>query len=122
MNRLLSIKGFTAAVQYDPEIELFRGEFLGLRGGADFYAPDEAELHTEGERSLRVFLRLCAEDGAEPRRDFTGRIALEVSPDLHERLSVLAEASGRDLQDWLREILQQKAAEEGSPPRPDGPA
>ena len=114
MNRLLSIKGFTAAVQYDPEIKLFRGEFLGLRGGADFYAPDEEALHREGECSLQVFLKMCAQDGAEPRRDFTGRIALDVSPNLHERLSVLAEASGKELQDWVREILQQTVEQAGT--------
>lgn len=36
---------------------MFRGEFVGLNGGADFYAKDIDSLHKEGEISLKVFFR-----------------------------------------------------------------
>ncbi len=107
MNRLMEIQGYTAVVTYDSEIGLYRGEFLGLRGGAEFYAPSREALPLEGERSLEVFLKMCARDGAEPRRSFSGRIELDVSPDLHERLACLAEASGEPLAEWLRALLKQ---------------
>ena len=29
--------GYKAVIAYDPEIEMFRGEFVGLNGAADFY-------------------------------------------------------------------------------------
>jgi predicted HicB family RNase H-like nuclease len=29
---------YEAVISYDPEIQLFRGEFVGLNGSADFYA------------------------------------------------------------------------------------
>ena len=32
--------GYKAVIAYDPEIEMFRGEFVGLNGAADFYASD----------------------------------------------------------------------------------
>ncbi len=35
---LLEIEGYQATIQYDSEIEMFRGEFIGLTGGADFIA------------------------------------------------------------------------------------
>lgn len=31
------IDGCRAIIQYDPDIEMFRGVFTGLNGGADFY-------------------------------------------------------------------------------------
>ncbi len=34
----MNIDGYCAIIKYDPEIEMFRGEFSGLNGGADFYA------------------------------------------------------------------------------------
>ena len=40
MKNTMIINGHRAVIQYDPEIELFRGEFIGLNGGADFYAAD----------------------------------------------------------------------------------
>lgn len=40
MKNLMKINGYSAVVQYDPDIEMLRGEFVGLNGGADFYAKD----------------------------------------------------------------------------------
>ena len=48
-------------IRYDPEIEMFRGEFLGLNGGADFYACDIEGLRKEGSLSLKVFLEMFDE-------------------------------------------------------------
>lgn len=58
---VLDIDGHRAAITFDPEILLFRGEFLELSGGADFYAGTVAALHEEGRNSLRVFLEMCRE-------------------------------------------------------------
>ncbi|STY64445.1 Uncharacterized protein encoded in hypervariable junctions of pilus gene clusters [Mannheimia haemolytica] len=38
MRNIMDINGYKAVIAYDPETELFRGEFIGLNGGADFYA------------------------------------------------------------------------------------
>ena len=46
----------------------FRGEFIGLSGGADFYAETILALAAEGRASLRVYLDLCREKGVEPFR------------------------------------------------------
>lgn len=67
MRNTMEIEGYRAVIQFDPDIDLFRGEFVGLNGGADFYAPDVAGLRREGAASLKVFLDMCREDGVEPR-------------------------------------------------------
>ncbi|CAH9018757.1 type II toxin-antitoxin system HicB family antitoxin [Candidatus Nitrosacidococcus sp. I8] len=68
MRNILNIDGYSAVVTYDPEIEMFRGEFIGLKGGADFYASSAQELKTEGKNSLDVFLAVCQERGIEPKK------------------------------------------------------
>ena len=40
MKNIMNINGYDAVINYDPEIEMFRGEFINLNGGADFYAAD----------------------------------------------------------------------------------
>ncbi len=40
----MEINGYKAVIQFDPDIDMFRGEFVGLNGGADFYAHDVAGL------------------------------------------------------------------------------
>lgn len=62
---IMEIKGYRAVVQDDPDIDMFRGEFVDLNGGADFYAKDIDSLRKEGEISLRVFLDMCQEDDTE---------------------------------------------------------
>ena len=34
---VMTVDGYSAKIEYDPEIDMFRGEILGLTGGADFY-------------------------------------------------------------------------------------
>lgn len=68
MNNTMEIDGYKAVIQFDPEIDMFRGEFVSLNGGADFYAPDVSGLRKEGATSLKVFLEMCEEDGVEPPR------------------------------------------------------
>ena len=38
MNNVVEINGEKAVIAFDPEIQMLRGEFVGLNGGADFYA------------------------------------------------------------------------------------
>ena len=47
MNNVMIIDGHKAVIRYDPETEMLRGEFIGLNGGADFYADNVADLHRE---------------------------------------------------------------------------
>ena len=43
----MTIDGVKAVITYDSDIDMFRGEFLGLNGGADFYAQDAEGLRRE---------------------------------------------------------------------------
>jgi predicted HicB family RNase H-like nuclease len=106
MKNVMTIGGRHAVIAYDPEIDMFRGEFVDLSGGADFYAADVEGLRREGEASLRVFLGMCAEDGVEPFRSFSGRFNARVSPELHADIAAAAVASGKSLNQFLVETLE----------------
>ena len=62
----MTIDGYEARIEYDADIQQFRGEILGLNGGADFYGGDADELREAFGLSLAVFLSLCQEKGIEP--------------------------------------------------------
>lgn len=66
MTNTISVDGYRAVIQYDPDLKMFRGEFVGLNGGADFYASEVVGLKREAAKSLDVFLDMCREDGVEP--------------------------------------------------------
>ncbi|AFI88535.1 type II toxin-antitoxin system HicB family antitoxin [Pectobacterium parmentieri] len=62
--------GHPAVIAFDSEIEMFRGEFIGLNGGADFYAYSVDELKKEGATSLAIFLlAVCPRWRGERKKD-----------------------------------------------------
>ncbi len=67
---LKKLDGYSAKIEYDAEKDSFRGEILGLNGGADFYGRNPKELRTEFRKSLQVFLDVCNEKGIDPRRHY----------------------------------------------------
>ena len=105
----MSINGYQAVIAFDPDLQMFRGEFVGLNGGADFYAKDVDGLRREGEISLKVFLDAFAEDGVEPRKQFSGKFSLRVDPATHEAAAIAAAAQGQSLNQWATEAIRQAA-------------
>lgn len=105
MLNMMEINGYKAVIAYDPEIELFRGEFVGLNGSADFYAKDIESLKKEGSISLQIFLDMCAEDGIEPRKEFSGRFNLRMPAKLHADLVGASAATGKSLNQWIVDTL-----------------
>jgi len=107
---VMTVDGYNAKIEYDPELDLFRGEILGLTGGADFYGKNPKELRAEFKKSLKVFLEVCQEKGIEPRRSFSGKFNLRIPPELHERLAIVAQAEGKSINTLAQEALQQRVA------------
>lgn len=97
--------GYKAVILYDPEIDMFRGEFVGLNGGADFYAKDADSLRQEGKISLEVFLRMCEEDGVPPKKP-QGKFALRLDPETYYDASVAAAADGVSLNQWIAQAIK----------------
>ncbi len=105
---VMTVNEYHATIEFDAELDMFRGEILGLNGGADFYGKNPKELRAGFKRSLAVFQDVCAEKGIEPYRSFSGKFNLRISPELHEKLAIEAQAKGKSIS-----TLAQQALEEG---------
>ncbi|ASN87383.1 toxin-antitoxin system HicB family antitoxin [Pectobacterium versatile] len=103
MINTLLIDGHTAVIAFDSEIEMFRGEFIGLNGGADFYAYSVDELKKEGATSLAIFLDECRRDGIEPYKSYSGKVTTRLTPERHAALAVTAQATGVSINELLNE-------------------
>ncbi len=73
---VMTLNGYHAKIEYDAELDLFRGEILGLNGGADFYGKNPKELRTEFKKSLQVFLDVCEEKRHRASKAFLRQIQL----------------------------------------------
>ena len=107
---LMTVDGYHAKIEYDEETDLFRGEILGISGGADFYGSNPEELRREFKKSLEVFLDVCKGQGIEPRRQYSGKFNLRIPPDLHEKLAMTAEVQGKSLNTLAQEVLQRSVS------------
>lgn len=107
MKNILKIDGYKAVIMYDPETDQFRGEFIGLAGGADFYGSTIEELKNEGKKSLKIFLDICQEEGINPHKEYSGKFNLRVSPDLHAEIATKAAAEGKSLNKYVADILSE---------------
>jgi predicted HicB family RNase H-like nuclease len=107
---LMTVDGYHAKIEYDEELDRFRGEILGLSGSADFHGKNPKELRVEFKKSLQVYLDVCKKKRIEPRRQFSGKFNLRIPPELHERLAITAQSEGKSINSLAQEALQERVA------------
>ena len=103
---MMEVDGYKAKIEYDPELDQFRGEILGLNGSADFYGKSPANLRKEFRNSLKVYLEVCEEKGITPTKEYSGKFNLRIPPRLHSEIAVRATAAGKSINQWVSEILK----------------
>ncbi|MGO1540387.1 MAG: type II toxin-antitoxin system HicB family antitoxin [Luteimonas sp.] len=109
MINIIEINGHKAVVSFDPGTSMFRGEFVALNGGADFYADNVAGLAREGQASLDTFMEVCRERGIDPIRKFSGRFQVRLNESLHARAVTAAAARGKSLNQFVVEAIEREA-------------
>jgi predicted HicB family RNase H-like nuclease len=103
---VMEVDGYKAKIIYDPELDQFRGEILGLNGSADFYGKSAAALRKEFKVSLRIFLKVCDEKGISPTREFSGKFNLRIPPKLHSEIAARAIGEDKSINQWVAETLK----------------
>ena len=103
---MMEVDGYKAKIEYDPELDQFRGEIIGLNGSADFYGTSPASLRKEFKNSLKVYLEVCKEKGIAPRKEYSGKFNLRIPPRLHSEIAARATAAGKSINQWVSDILK----------------
>ncbi|MCB1935144.1 MAG: type II toxin-antitoxin system HicB family antitoxin [Nitrosomonas sp.] len=104
---IMEHESYKAKIEYDPEIDMFRGEILGLNGSADFYGKSPTELRREFKKSLQVYLEVCEEKGISPRKEYSGKFNLRIPPKLHSEIAAKATAEHKSINQWVAETLEE---------------
>jgi len=104
---IMEVDSYKAKIEYDPEIDMFRGEILGLNGSADFYGKNPTELRREFKKSLKVYIEVCEEKGISPKKEFSGKFNLRIPPKLHSEIAAKASAEQKSINQWVAETLEE---------------
>lgn len=102
---ILEYKGYTGRVEFDDEAELFHGEVVDTRDVITFQGRSVDEIEQAFHDSIEDYLEFCAGRGEEPDRPFSGRLMVRMPSELHRRLYVEAEQSGKSLNQLITERL-----------------
>jgi predicted HicB family RNase H-like nuclease len=107
MLQLKPYKGYEGYVHsVDADENVIVGRVAGIRDIVTFVASTPAVLQTEFHTSVDEYLLHCAEKGKVPNKPANGVFQVRVSPELHRRAAMKAEARKQSLNSLVVEAIE----------------
>jgi len=104
-------KGYSATITFDAEAKVFFGEVVDIRDFITFEASDADTLEKAFHESVDDYLNWAKEDGFEPQKPFSGKLAFRTTPERHRMISEAASTEARSINQWMDEVLTRAARE-----------
>jgi len=98
-------KGYAGSIEFDDEDMVFHGRVLGLRDVVTFEADTAEGLVSAFHESVDDYLAFCAENGVDPQKPYSGKLALRTTPEIHALLSMAASSDGKSVNQWVSDTL-----------------
>ena len=122
-------KGYCGKAQYDHDADIFHGEVVGTRDVVTFQGSTPSGLRAAFRESVDDYLKYCRERNERPEKPCSGKFVARIKPEIHRKISTMAELSGKSLNQFVCDCLELIAdtAPASSPPsararRSSGPA
>ncbi|HLE14048.1 MAG TPA: type II toxin-antitoxin system HicB family antitoxin [Anaerolineales bacterium] len=106
MADMLNYKNYTGIVEHDPHGRIFTGEVIGLRDTITFQGRTPDELEHSFRESIDFYLEMCARDGIQPSRPFSGRFNVRLNPETHRKIAENAARERKSLNQWVVEAIE----------------
>lgn len=107
MKNVLTYRGYTARVEFDPRDNLFVGRVLGLPEAITFHGETVAELTRSFHAAVDHYVADCEATGRKPHKPYSGKLMLRLPPEVHAHAARMAEAHGKSINQWAAEVLVQ---------------
>ena len=98
-------KAYIAEIRYSAEDSCLVGEIAGIRDIVGFHGDSVAELQAAFEEAVEDYLEMCEESGRSPQKPYAGELTLHIPPEIHTGIAMAAEASGKNLNQWVTDAL-----------------
>ena len=103
---MMEYKGYLGKVEFDEQAGIFHGEIINIRDVITFQGQSVAELTKAFRDSIEDYLQFCDERGESPDKPFSGQFVTRIPPELHRQINIAATLSGKSLNAWVGEQLQ----------------
>lgn len=104
-SNMIRYKGYSARPEYSPEDQIFYGKLLGIEDLVDFSAENAKDLEREFHDAVDAYLDFCREIGKEPQKEYSGVFNVRISPELHRKISALAQSEGVSLNKAVEQAI-----------------
>ena len=107
MKNAMTFKGYAARIGYDAQDRIFFGRLAGIRDIIVFHGETVDELEAAFKEAVDDYLATCAKLGEEPNKPYSDKLTLRIPPSVHAAIATAAETSGKSLNKWVTDILDQ---------------
>lgn len=103
---ILKYKGFIGTVAYSEEDDVFFGKIQGINGLVNFEGTSVAELKKAFHQAVDDYLAYCEEHNLKPEKSYTGVLNVRLSPEIHRRIALLAQSSGKTINSLIKDAVE----------------
>ena len=108
----MTYKGYAARIEYSDEDNCFIGHIASINDVVGFHGESVEELRLAFEEAVDDYLETCEKLNRSPQKPYSGNLMLRLSSDVHAKIAMAAEVSGKSINQWtadtLTEVLEEK--------------
>lgn len=97
MGQEIIYRGYTGIIEPDVEHGVLTGHVIDIRDEVYFEGKTIEELKASMKLAVDGYIETCEKIGKTPQRPYSGRLPLRMSPELHRRVHIVAESTGRSM-------------------------
>jgi predicted HicB family RNase H-like nuclease len=105
----LTYKGYIATIEPDLDDGILVGRVINARDIIGFHGETISEAVKSFHAVIDEYLEDCQQRGINPNRPYSGKFNLRLPPELHSQIASAAARSGKSLNQWVIEKLEQVA-------------
>lgn len=109
---MMEYKGYIGKVEFDADAEILHGEVVGIRDVVTFQGESVKEVEHAFCESVDDYLAFCKQRGENPEKPCSGQFVVRIDSDLHRRVNMVAQASGKSLNAFVAEALAAQIKEQ----------
>jgi predicted HicB family RNase H-like nuclease len=105
MNDVLTYKGFIGSVHFSATDNVFFGKVEGINDLVTFEGETVQELIKAFQYAVDEHIRDCERENLPAGKSYKGSFNVRLTPDLHRKIVVAAQAHGQSLNQYVSSIL-----------------
>lgn len=98
-------RGYAARIDYSDEDACFIGHIAGINDVVGFHGESVAELRAAFVEAVDDYLETCEKLNRSPQKPYSGNLMLRVPPEVHAKIALAAEVSGKSINQWATDTL-----------------